>query len=114
MSDISQVALVSLRAESPAVDAICRQLERQVDEEEAAQVVAFTEMFFSKATDELLHERPGHKETRHRAPIVRVVWRVRLVGVGQGGRRDGRVVAARTGHAGVDAARRSGAPSRSS
>ena len=57
MSDISQVALVSLRAESPAVDAICRQLERQVDEEEAAQVVAFTEMFFSKATDELLHER---------------------------------------------------------
>ncbi len=57
MSDISQVAVLAVRAESSTVDAVCRQLERQVDAAESAQVVAFAEMFFSKATGELLQER---------------------------------------------------------
>jgi glutamate dehydrogenase len=39
------------------VDAVCRQLERQVDSSEAKLVVEFAEIFFSKASPEFLHER---------------------------------------------------------
>ena len=57
MSDTSQVAVPALRVESSTVDAVCRQLERHVDTEESVLVVAFAEIFLSKATQELLLER---------------------------------------------------------
>ncbi len=39
------------------MDAVCRQLEHQVDASEAKLVVEFAEIFFSKASPEFLHER---------------------------------------------------------
>ncbi|MBW3534153.1 MAG: NAD-glutamate dehydrogenase, partial [Gemmatimonadetes bacterium] len=57
MSDTTEAAVKRLRKDSPIVDAVCRQLERQVDPAEADRVVAFAEIFFSKAPPDLLHER---------------------------------------------------------
>jgi len=57
MSDTTETAVRRLRQDSPTVDAVCRQLERQVDPTEAALVVQFAEIFFSKASPEFLHER---------------------------------------------------------
>ena len=39
------------------MDAVCRQLERQVEPFEASLVVSFAEILFSKATPEFLRER---------------------------------------------------------
>jgi len=71
MSDTPEVTVRTLRAESPTVDAVCRQLERQADAEESALVVAFAEIFLSKATKELLHER----STDALAHMVLGTWR---------------------------------------
>ncbi len=57
MSDTTEAAVRRLRKDSPIVDAVCRQLERQVDPADCGRVVAFAEIFFSKAPPELLHER---------------------------------------------------------
>ena len=57
MSDTSEAVVRRLREQSPAIDAVCRQLERQVDPNEAEPAVAFAEIFLSKATKEFLHER---------------------------------------------------------
>ena len=57
MSDTSNAVAHSLREESPTIDAVCRQLERQVDPNEAESVVAFTEIFLSRATKEFLSGR---------------------------------------------------------
>ena len=57
MDDTSEVVVRRLREESPTIDAVCRQLEQQVDPHEAESLVAFAEIFLSKATKEFLHER---------------------------------------------------------
>ncbi|GMV04929.1 MAG: NAD-glutamate dehydrogenase [Gemmatimonadota bacterium] len=58
MSDTTESAVRRLRQDSPTVDAVCRQLERQVEDvSEAGLAVAFAEIFFSKAPPEFLHER---------------------------------------------------------
>ena len=57
MSDTTESAVRRLRQDSPTVDAVCRQLERQVDASEVALAVSFAEIFFSKASPEFLHER---------------------------------------------------------
>jgi glutamate dehydrogenase len=57
MSDTTESAVRRLRQDSPTVDAVCRQLERQLDASEAALVISFAEIFFSKAPAEFLHER---------------------------------------------------------
>jgi glutamate dehydrogenase len=57
MSDTTQAASSRVREESPIVDAVCRQLERQVDPSEAEVVVDFAQLFFSKATPEFLQGR---------------------------------------------------------
>ena len=49
MSDTTETAVRRLRQDSPIVDAVCRQLERQVDASEAAWWSSFAEIFFSKA-----------------------------------------------------------------
>ena len=57
MSDISPATVRRLRQDSPTIDAACRQLVRHVSPDEADIVVAFAEVFFSKATREFLQER---------------------------------------------------------
>ena len=57
MSDTSNTVVRRLREESPTIDAVCRQLERQVDPNETDPVVAFAEIFLSRATKEFLHGR---------------------------------------------------------
>ena len=57
MSDTTESAVRRLRQDSPTVDAVCRQLEHQVDHSEASLVVAFAEIFLSKAPSEFLQER---------------------------------------------------------
>ena len=57
MSDTSDAVVRRLREEFPTIDVVCRQLERLVDPNEAESVVAFAEIFLSKATKEFLHER---------------------------------------------------------
>jgi glutamate dehydrogenase len=57
MSDTTESAARRLRQDSPTVDAVCRQLEHSVDASEAALVVGFAEIFFSKAPPDFLHER---------------------------------------------------------
>ncbi len=57
MSDTTEAAVKRIRKDSPTVDAVCRQLEREVDPAEAPLLVAFAEIFFSKATPDFLHER---------------------------------------------------------
>ena len=57
MSDISNAVAHRLREESPTIDAVCRKLERQVDPHETESVVAFAEIFLSKASKEFLSDR---------------------------------------------------------
>ena len=57
MSDTTESAVRRLRQDSPTVDAVCRQLEHQVEFSEAPLVIEFAEIFFSKAPAEFLHER---------------------------------------------------------
>ena len=57
MSDTSESVVRRLREELPTIDAVCRRLEQLVDAEEAESLVAFGEIFLSKATKEFLHER---------------------------------------------------------
>ena len=57
MSDTSEAVVRRLRKESPTIDAVCRQLERQLDPKEAKSAVAFAEIFLAKATKEFLHGR---------------------------------------------------------
>ena len=57
MSDTSNAVVHRLREQFPTIDAVCRQLERQVDSNETESLVAFTEIFLSKATKEFLRGR---------------------------------------------------------
>ena len=57
MSNTSGVVVRRIREEFPTIDAVCRQLERQVDPAETESVVAFAEIFLSKATKEFLQAR---------------------------------------------------------
>jgi len=57
MSDPSAAAVRRPREESPTIDAVSRQLERLVDASEAESVVAFAEIFLTKATKDFLHGR---------------------------------------------------------
>ncbi len=57
MSDITEAATRRLRQDSPTVDAVCRQVEREVGSGESALAAAFAELFFAKASPEFLHER---------------------------------------------------------
>ncbi len=57
MSDTSNTVVRRLREQSPTIDAVCRLLERLVDPNEAESVLAFTEIFLAKATEEFLHAR---------------------------------------------------------
>ena len=47
----------NIRGEFPAIDAVCRQLEREIDPNETEALVAFAEIFLSKATREFLNGR---------------------------------------------------------
>ena len=57
MSNTSGAVVRRIREEFPTIDAVCRQLERQVDPTETESVVAFAEIFLSKATKEFLQAR---------------------------------------------------------
>ena len=57
MSNTSGAVVRRIREEFPTIDAVCRQLERQVDPAETESVVAFAEIFLSKATKEFLQAR---------------------------------------------------------
>jgi glutamate dehydrogenase len=57
MSDSSDAVVRPLREESPTIDAVCRQLERELDPNERVCAVAFSEIFLSKATTDFLHGR---------------------------------------------------------
>ena len=57
MSDPSAAAVRRPREESPTIDAVSRQLERLVDANEAESVVAFAEIFLTRATKDFLHGR---------------------------------------------------------
>jgi len=71
MSDTSEATVRRLRQDASTVDAVCRQLERQVSPEEAKVVIAFAEIFLSKATREFLHERSSDALAR----MVLGAWR---------------------------------------
>ncbi len=64
MSDTSEATVRQLRQDSPTIDAVCRQLERQVSPDEAALVTSFAEIFLSKATGEFLQERSAEALAR--------------------------------------------------
>ena len=55
--DTPEAAVRHIREEFPTIDAVCRQLEREVDPGERESVVAFAEIFLSKATREFLQGR---------------------------------------------------------
>ena len=57
MSKTSAAVVRRIREEFPTIDAVCRQLERLVDPTETESVVAFAEIFLSKATKEFLQAR---------------------------------------------------------
>ena len=57
MSDTSEATVRRLRQDSPTIDAVCRQLERQISPDEADLAISFAEIFLSKATEEFLQER---------------------------------------------------------
>ena len=57
MSDTSNSVVRHLREEFPTIDAVCRQLERQVAPNETDPMVAFAEIFLFKATKKFLHGR---------------------------------------------------------
>ena len=71
MSDTSETTVRQVRQDSPTVDAVCRQLERQVPPDEAEIVISFAEIFLSKATPEFLHERSSDALAR----MVLGAWR---------------------------------------
>ncbi len=54
MSDTLSAVVRRLREESPTIDAVSRQLQRQVDPKESESVVAFAEIFLARATKEFL------------------------------------------------------------
>ena len=86
MSDTSNAVAHRLREESPTIDAVCRQLERQVGPHETESMVAFAEIFLSKATKEFLFSRSADTlahialgawrfmQDRTPVPQCRVVW----------------------------------------
>ena len=57
MSNTSGAVVRRIREDSPTIDAVCRQLERQVDPTEKESVVAFAEIFLPRATQEFLRGR---------------------------------------------------------
>ena len=57
MSDTTEAAAKQIRADSPTVDAVCRQLSYQVEGDADAPLVAFAEIFFSKAPPEFIKSR---------------------------------------------------------
>ncbi len=71
MSETSQAVVRRIREEFPTIDAVCRQLDRQVDPNEAESVVAFAEIFLSKAKREFLHGRSADALSH----IVLGAWR---------------------------------------
>jgi glutamate dehydrogenase len=81
MSDTTATAVRRLRQDSPTVDAVCRQLERQVPSPEAALVVAFAELLFSKATPEFLRERSTDDLAHMALGTFRFLQRARPAGV---------------------------------
>ena len=50
MSDTTEAAVRRIREDSPTVDAVCRQLGREGNGDDAPLRVAFAEVFLSKAT----------------------------------------------------------------
>jgi glutamate dehydrogenase len=62
MSDTTQAAVHRIREESPIVDAVCRQLERQLPDE-AELLVSFAEIFLSKASTSFLEGRSADSLT---------------------------------------------------
>ena len=71
MSDTSEATIRRLRQDSSTVDAVCRQLERQVPPEEAEVVIAFAEIFLLRAPREFLQERSSDALAR----MVLGAWR---------------------------------------
>ncbi len=71
MSDTSEVTVRQARQDSPTVDAVCRQLERQVSPDETEIVISFAIIFLSKATREFLQERSSDALAR----MVLGAWR---------------------------------------
>ncbi len=57
MSDTTKAAVRRIREDSPIVDAVCQQIERRMEAENAAACVSFAEIFFSKAPSDFLQER---------------------------------------------------------
>ncbi len=57
MSNTSDAVVRRVRDEFPTIDAVCRQIERQVDPSEVESAVSFAELFLVKATKEFLHVR---------------------------------------------------------
>jgi glutamate dehydrogenase len=77
MSDTTQAATGRVREESPVVDAVCRQLERQVDPTDAEVIVDFAQLFFSKATPEFLQGRSTDALSRMTLGAFRFLQRSR-------------------------------------
>ena len=71
LTDTPEVAVRHIREEFPTIDAVCRQLERQVDPNVVESVIGFAEIFLSKATREFLHGRSADSL----AHIVLGAWR---------------------------------------
>jgi len=82
MSDTTALAVRRLRQDSPTVDAVCRQLEHEVEPSEAALVVSFAEIFFSKAPPELLRERSTDSLAHMALGAFRFLQRTNRTGVG--------------------------------
>ncbi|MEJ2538385.1 MAG: NAD-glutamate dehydrogenase [Gemmatimonadota bacterium] len=57
MSDTTEAAAKQIRADSPTVDAVCRQLSQQLHGQDRAPLVEFAEIFFSKAPPEFIQAR---------------------------------------------------------
>ena len=57
MSDTTEAAAKKIRAESPIVDAVCRQLAHQARGDQADALVSFAEIFFSKAPPSFMKGR---------------------------------------------------------
>jgi len=61
MSNQTKAAPKRGRHDSPVIDAVCRQLEQQVPQEEARLVASFAEIFLSKAPPDFLDGRSTDK-----------------------------------------------------
>ncbi len=57
MSDTTQAAVRRVREDSPIVDAVCQQIQREAEPEVAELAVEFAGLFFSKAPPDVLQER---------------------------------------------------------